>query len=245
MFYSGSDFQSRSKHQSLYYVLVLLFLHPCSNFDSNIMGSISPTRVVFTAGTDKTDSALQIGTLFIGQERLILPSGRPYYHGLEHRRQFAVAVAKNQLPWEADQAPTSVQHRWPRLLAGLISILQTLPAESPRRCTGETFSSTRHNKRVKSSHSKSRTMDLSTLDGALGSMNLDSHRDTYGPQTPRTLSFSPEEPSTLGRGFRVRQLMEHVCPIMDNTRYRHRRHTFARQESGLDSLLVSYLQLGS
>ena len=34
------------------------------------------------------------------------------------------------------------------------------------------------------------------LDSALGSMNLNTHRDTYGPQTPRTPSFSPFHIST-------------------------------------------------
>ena len=88
-------------------------------------------------------------------------------------------------------------------------------------------------------------MDLRTLDGALGSMNLNSHSDTYGRPTPCTPSFSPEEPSTLGREFRGKISMQHMCPILDNAGYGHRRHAFAGQESGLDSLLVSYLQLGS
>ena len=36
----------------------------------------------------------------------------------------------------------------------------------------------------------------SGLDRALGSMNLNNHRDTYAPQTPRTPSFSPFHIST-------------------------------------------------
>ena len=36
----------------------------------------------------------------------------------------------------------------------------------------------------------------SSLESALSGMNLNSHRDTYGPQTPRTPSFSPFHIST-------------------------------------------------
>lgn len=136
MFYSGSNFQSHSKHQFPSYILVLLFLHPCFNSDCNVMAPLSPTHVVFTAGIDKANSAPQMRTLFIGQEGLILPRGPPNTHGLEHGRQFFV---EKQLPLDVDQVPTSVQQRWPRLLSGMFRILQTLPAALTRGCSEEHF----------------------------------------------------------------------------------------------------------